>query len=549
MRCHFSKLLISLFLIVATTCVFLPVRNCEFVFDDDPYVTQNQYVQAGVTWESVRWAFTDTHIGFWHPLTWLSLMCDYELYGLNPGGYHWTNLLLHIENMLLLFLVLTRMTGALWRSAFVAALFALHPLHVESVAWVAARKDVLSTLFWMLSMLAYFHYVKDPRIVRYLLIILFFVLGLMTKPMLVTLPFVLLLLDYWPLGRFSFRQLPRDTDLRVRKTMNSPPTISAIPRLILEKVPLFTLTVICSVSAICAEKHAGALGNLELLPFKIRIANALVSYTSYIRKMIWPSDLACFYPHPWHSLPLWQTAGAGFLLLCISVLVIRATRRFPYLAIGWLWYLGTLVPVIGLVQVGSHAMADRYTYVPLIGLFIIIAWGLADLAATWRYRRVVLAMSAVILVLAFAVCASFQVRHWQNSVTLFEHTLDVTAGNYLAHYNLGASLAERGRLDEAIGHYAKALRIKPDLHEAHNNWGVGLWRQGRIKEAISHYAEALRIKPNDAMAHNNLGIALARQGKPAEAVAHFRQALRINPDYMLARKNLEVVLTGQRESQ
>ncbi|NIQ87873.1 MAG: hypothetical protein GWN93_01765, partial [Deltaproteobacteria bacterium] len=405
-------------------------------------------VHKGLTRESFIWAFTTTDEANWHPLTWLSHMVDCQLYGLNPAGHHLTNVLLHSASTVLLFLILLGMTGSRWRSALVAALFALHPLHVESVAWVAERKDVLSTLFWMLTLWAYLAYTKRPERKRYLLIIVAFTLGLMAKPMLVTLPFVLLLLDYWPLKRIELGQSASGLP-----AANQPSTIAEKPgaqafRLLLEKTPLFVLTAASSVVTFVVQKSEGAVGALEVYPLKIRVANALVSYVSYIIKMIWPQNLAVFYPHPGQSLPMWQAVAAGILLVLISIAVIRAGRRQPYLPVGWLWYLGTLVPVIGLVQVGAQAMADRYTYVPLIGLFIMAAWGVPELMKKWHHRRVALVVSAALVLFALMTCARLQLRHWKNSIALLSHAHAVTAKSYLVHNNLGSALNELGKYDE-----------------------------------------------------------------------------------------------------
>lgn len=494
MRCHFSKLLISLLLTFAALVVFWQLADHEFVnFDDELYVTRNSHVQAGLTYQGLVWALTTTHVGNWHPLTWLSHMLDCELYGLNPGGHHFTSLLLHIANTLLLFVVLKRMTGALRRSVFVAALFALHPLHVESVAWVAERKDVLSTFFWILTMGVYVRYVERPGLNGYLLVLLSFALGLMAKPMLVTLPFVLLLLDYWPLGRFQFGQSSDDSNSQSHESINFSNQRSLIFRLVLEKAPFFALAAVSGVVTFLVQQGGGAVCSLDVLTLDIRVANAMVSYVSYMEKMIWPHHLAVFYPHPGSSLPMWQAAGAGLLLLSVSGLVVRAARRYPYLLTGWLWYLGTLVPVIGLVQVGGHAMSDRYTYVPLIGLFIIMAWSVPDLLSRWRYRNIGLALAAGALLSAFMICTTVQVRHWQNSVALFEHTLDVTANNWLAHNNMGIALARRGKFDEAIAHYSETLRIKPNYARAYNNRGIVLAVQGKTAQAIAHFREALTL--------------------------------------------------------
>jgi tetratricopeptide (TPR) repeat protein len=528
---------------VATLFLFWPVQNSEFInLDDDIYVYDNPQVKAGLSLNGVIWAFTTMHMGNWHPLTWLSHMLDCELYGLNPGPHHVTSLLFHIANTLLLFWVLRRMTGRLWPSSFVAALFALHPLHVESVAWVAERKDVLSTFFWMLTLWAYLHYVEEPGFTRYLLAILFFALGLLSKPMLVTLPFVLLLLDYWPLGRFSFGQggvYSSNPNPSPSRHQGSFPL-----HLVLEKVPFFSLAAVSSVITFVAQRSAEAVQNLEWFSLEARIGNALVSYIVYIGKMIWPHPLAVLYPLP-DILLMWPAAGAGLLLVCGSILVVRASRKYPYLLVGWLWYLGTLVPVIGLVQVGEQALADRYTYVPLIGLFIMIAWGLADILAGWRYRKTTLVISAVLLLSVFMVITSLQIKKWRNAVALFTHTLKVTTGNYLIYNNLGVALDNLGKTQEAIAYYTEALRINPQHAHAHYNLGSALTSLGKNQEALAHYTEALRIKPNYAAAHNNLGVILADLGKTQEAIAHYTEALRIDPHHADAHYNLGNALARQ----
>lgn len=364
---------VIMFLVVSAAGAYWGVKDNEFVnYDDDEYVTQNSHVQAGLTSEGIVWAFTTTHAANWHPLTWLSHMFDYQLFGPNPQGHHLTSLLLHILNSILLFLVLRRMTDALWQSAFVAVLFALHPLHVESVAWVAERKDILSTFFWILTMWAYVRYVERPGSTRYLMVALPLALGLMAKPMLVTLPFVLLLLDIWPLGRIDLSEYG---DASRDKRDKRPRTGIVLMRLAKEKIPLFALVAASCLVTFAAQRSGGAVQPMESLPFMDRVVNAIVSYFLYIEKMVWPTDMAFFYPYPVHTLPLWQPLGAGLLLLVITVLVIRTARRKPFLLVGWFWYLGTLIPVIGLVQVGGQAMADRYTYVPYIGLFMVVAWG------------------------------------------------------------------------------------------------------------------------------------------------------------------------------
>jgi tetratricopeptide (TPR) repeat protein len=540
------ELLVSLFLVLATLTVYWQVVNHEFVnLDDDKYIIENSHVRQGLSRESVIWAFTATEAANWHPLTWLSHMLDCQLYGLNPKGHHLTNEFFHLVNTLLLFLILKSMTGTLWRSGFVAALFALHPLHVESVAWVAERKDVLSTLFWMLTLWAYLGYVKRPGVKRYLLSLVPFALGLMAKPMLVTLPFVLLLLDYWPLERIQLGQVD------ISRTAPGPPATNApTPRrqallLLVEKTPFFALAAVSSIVTFIVQKGGGAVGALEVYPVKIRVANALVSYLRYMVKMIWPQNLAVFYPHPGQSLPMWQAGVAGLLLLLISTVVIRVGRRYPYLPVGWLWYLGTLVPVIGLVQVGSQAMADRYTYVPLIGLFIMIAWAVTDLLGNWRYAKAAHTLAATSVLSVLIVCATLQVSYWKNSVTLFEHALRVTENNSQMHNNLGNVLAERGDLRGAIFHYTKAIKISPNYGEAQINLGVALAKRGKLEDAVRHYSAALKLKPDSPELHNNLGVALFRQGNTSAAIHHYLVAVQLKPDYAEAHNNLGNALAQQ----
>jgi len=391
--------MISLFLILTIVMVYGQVKNFDFVgFDDQDYVTENIQVQKGLTVESVIWTFTTFHSANWHPLTWLSHMLDCELYGLNPMGHHWTNIIIHLANTILLFLVLKLMTGAIWRSAFVAALFALHPLHVESVAWVSERKDVLSTFFGLLMISAYYRYVKNPGLKKYLLVIILLSLGLMTKPMLVTFPFVLLLLDYWPLKRFQFKN-----DREIQPDEVKYFGFHGFLRLIIEKIPLFIPVVISSVLTFLAQQSQGAVKALGALPLKNRVANAFVSYVSYNVKAVWPSNLAVFYPHPENTIPAWQIIAAVLIIAVATFLSIHSLKKYPYIAVGLFWYLGTLIPVIGLVQVGEQAMADRYTYISLIGVFIIIAWGVPDLLKKWQYRKIFLGLSAVVILSALTV--------------------------------------------------------------------------------------------------------------------------------------------------
>ncbi len=550
--------LIYLFLIITTLACYWQVRNHEFVNYDDPmFVSENPHVQAGLSWDGITYVFTNIGPTLCK-LALLSHMLDCQFFGLDPGLHHLTSLLFHIANTVLLFLVLSRMTGAFWRSAFVAAMFALHPLNVESVAWVADRKNVLSTFFWILTMLSYFYYVDRPGLYRYLLVSLFFILGLMSKMMVITMPFVLLLLDYWPLGRFK--------------------KASSAFHLIWEKVPLFALTAASCVVTFIGHQEGGGVSSLQMLSLQSRIGNTLISYVGYIGKMIWPMNLSVYYPYR-KILPWWQVAGACLLFASISLLAIRYTRRKPYFIVGWLWYIGTLVPVIGLVQIGAQAMADRYAYVPLIGIFIMIAWGIPELVSIRQKRKIVLTTIAAALLVGLMATTWIQVRYWRNSIALFEHALDVTTGNSLAHYNLAYALDERGEVDEAIHHYSEtvridpyhanahinlgnllefqgrhadairhymeALRIDPDNAGAHSNLGNILAKQGRITEAIWHYSEALRKNPDSPGAHNNLGNALVREGKIAEAIRHYMEALRIDPEYANAHYNLGAALARE----
>ena len=506
---HITELIIKnrdiltcLFLVMVTLAVYRQVQHFDFVFDDFLYIVENRHVQDGLTLDSVIWAFTTTHAGNWHPLTWLSHMLDFKLYGLNAGGHHLISLFFHIANTLLLFVVFNKMTGDFRQSGFVAVLFALHPLHVESVAWVAERKDVLSTFFWLLTMLSYIWYVKRPAVSKYLLVILFFALGLLAKPMLVTLPFVLLLLDYWPLCRYQVEQSGCFEGQAQQKQ-------SALD-LVWEKIPFLMLATISCVVTFLAQKHKGYVRSLDVLPLTLRIANALVSYVKYIGKMIWPAKMAVLYPHP-GVFPWWKIAGAFLLLLAISLLIIRGIKQSPCFAIGWLWYIGTFVPVIGLVQVGSQSMADRYTYVPFIGLFIIIAWGVPAILAGRSYSTIGLAALAIICLPVLMALTWKQLGYWENNITLFEHTLEITSNNYLSHYNLGTALEKQGCTEEAIEHYLKALRIRPGYVDAHNNLGVSLFSKRDVEGAIASFREALRIRPDYSRAKNNLKKALMIQ--------------------------------------
>ncbi len=528
-------------LALTTLAVYWQVRNYDFIsFDDRKYVSENQNVQSGLTLDGIKWAFTTTRASNWHPLTWLSHMLDCELFGLKPGRHHSINVLFHIANTLLLFTVLKRMTRAVWRSAFVAAIFALHPLHVESVAWIAERKDVLSTFFWILTMGCYVRYVEKPGVGRYLSVLLAFALGLMAKPMLVTLPFVLLLLDYWPLGR-----------IQPGKKTAKPVASSgfAARALIAEKIPLFFLSAASAAVTFIAQRCGGAVAPIGDLALMFRIANACISYLRYFGQMVWPVRLAMFYPHPRETVSLAAGAMSALLLVAVSIWIIRSARSHRYLLVGWLWYLGTLVPVIGLVQVGNQAHADRYTYVPLTGLFIIVAWGLVDLLAKVKYRRIVLVASALVVLLPLAVCARFQQQHWQNSETLFGHALKVTDGYYKVHCILADHFNKTGKFDQAVTHFSEALQRRPNNANIHYSLGSVLNRQGRFSRAIPHFTEALRLNPELEKAHCRLGDALHKQGRPEKAIGHYREALRLKPDWAVPMNQLAWLLATNKQTQ
>jgi tetratricopeptide (TPR) repeat protein len=555
-----AALLICFVLVVMIWAVFGQTLRHEFInFDDDVYVYNNPDILKGLSTSGVRLAFTHFYVANWHPVTMLSYLSDYELSGLNPSRYHLTNVLLHMATSISLFLVLRFMTGSLWRSAFVAMLFAIHPLRVESVAWVSERKDLLGGLFFMLSLGAYTRYTKRAasagplgrlgfgapwwRVAggSYMMVIVFFTLGLMSKVMLVTLPFVLLLLDFWPLCRFS----PSATDLiNGEQTLFRLGNVKSFCRLIVEKIPLLLISAVFCGVAIWTQQKSLVL--TEQLSFPWRVGNAICSYVTYIRLTLFPAGLAVFYPHPGKSLPLWQIATSLILLIVISLAVYIMRKKRPYLAIGWLWYLGILVPVIGLMQVGDQAYADRYTYLPQIGLYILLVWLVADDFARWRCRRLEIGTAMITLLAALMVSAWIQTSYWRNNESLWNRTLAHTAGNYTAHYNLGvALLAGQGRIEETIEHFQQALQINPGYADAHNNLGLALEKQGKIEEAIEHFRQAFQINPKHANAHDNLGIALAKQGKIEEAIEHFRQALQINPDHANAHSNLGIALTKQ----
>jgi Flp pilus assembly protein TadD len=545
-----QPVVLCLLLVAVTLAVYWPVLRCDFVNYDDPdYFFSNPHVLAGLSSSNLVWAFCTGHAGNWHPLTWLSLMLDRELFGPGPAGPHFTNLLFHLANTVLLFLLFRRLTRAPWRSAFVAALFALHPLHVESVAWISERKDVLSTFFGLLALVFYTRYAQkrstdkgrassatteslalDPRrsTLNYYLALFFFALGLMSKPMLVTLPLVMLLLDWWPLKRFTIYDL-RFTILRLAR----------------EKIPFFVLSAISCVVTFIAQQKGGAITKLAGISMTGRIENAFVSYARYLDKTFWPSPLANPYPHPGHwGFPLVIYSVA--LVAGLSAIAVLYARRFPFFFTGWFWFAGTLVPVIGLVQVGIQSMADRYTYVPLIGLFIIFVWGLAETGMSRHVPKTLIAVLTAMVLVVSARRTRNQLSYWQNNETLFRHTLAVTENNYLAYNNLGTWLSKKGQIAEAMDCFHKSLQINPGNSDVLYNLGNAFAKLGNWDEAINNYQRALQITPNQPDVLDNLGFALAAKKQFAAAVVCFEAALKLNPDYADAHNNLATVLFIQK---
>lgn len=524
---HSKEVLASLALGFIVLACYWPAGQYGFVNYDDPlYITENPYVQRGVTLEGISWAFKDMQSSNWHPLTWLSHMLDWELFGSNAGGHHWVNVILHLFNVLLLFYLLRGLTGALWRSACVALFFAIHPMNVESVAWVAERKNLLSTALGLITLLFYGTYVRKPEWKWYLAMCVTFALCLMAKPMLVTMPFLLLLLDYWPCRR-----------LGLHKHDPASPATESVPvaRLLLEKVPLIIISAASIIMTIWAAAAGGALKSLDHFPLSVRVANSLNAYAGYIGKLFWPRDLAVFYPHP-GFLPTGETVAAGLLIGGLTLWIVAKRRGIPYLTVGGFWFLGTLVPVIGLVQVGMQAMADRYVYVPYIGLFIILVWGGMDVSKTAETAKGLLVFTAGLAVLFWGVTAHQQLRYWQSSRSLFTHALLVNPENAIAHNNLAHALFEEGNWDGAIAHYEQAIRIDPRYANAYNNLGAVLARQGRTAEAIVQYRNALDLNPGHAGANFHLGLAMESLGRFNEADHFYDMTLRMDPHHHLAKR-------------
>jgi tetratricopeptide (TPR) repeat protein len=525
---HLTVLQIAILLALLTVVLYWPAMSCDFInLDDQDYVTANSHIRDGLSLEGVKWAFGNTEQAVqWAPLMWLSHELACQLFGLNPWGHHLINVLLHAANVSLVFLVFKRMTGTTWRSLILAALFGWHPLRVESVAWVAERKDVLSTLFWMLTLLAYAKYVEASKVgnskskVWYGAALAMFVFGLMSKAMLVTLPFVLLLLDYWPLERFKS---------------------SSVWRLVMEKIPFFVLATAASIVTFVVQNHGGAVMTEEEFPLGARVGNALISYCRYLGKTFWPTDLAVFYPHPGYW-PMTEVLLAGVFLCAITILLFVKCRRYPYLLMGWLWFTGTLVPVIGLVQVGEQSMADRYTYIPSLGVLILAIWGLYELSQRWRYHVIALSVASSVLIVLCLGLTRQQLGYWRDSETLFRQALKVTENNYFAHKTLGDAIFNKGRTVEAVGQYQEAIRLKPDYALAHMNLGIALFNQGHTDEAIHQLQETIRFKPQYALAYINLGAAYFNLGKTDEAISQFQEAVHLDSGNTAAQTNLAKAL-------
>ena len=507
-------LIVYIFLTLVTLAVFWQLSQYEFInFDDPIYVTQNRHIQSGITLDGIRWAFSTTYAEFWHPLVWLSFMLDYQLYGLNAGGYHTTNFILHILSTLLLFWLFNRMTGTIWKSAFVAVLFALHPVHVESVARISERKDVLSAFFWMLTLCLYVYYTEKPVIKRYLLVVFSFVLALLSKPMVITLPLIMILIDYWPLKRFESQKS------------------NWVLWQLKEKIPFFVLSAVFSVITIYARyEQSFEYGSLSL---SFRIQSALIFFVTYLRKMFWPNDLALCYPFL-DQLPVWQVLGAALLIIVISVAVIATVRRSPYLFVGWSLYTIMILPVLGIGQVGIHWMHDHYTYLPSIGISIMLVWGIPLLFPREDIRKMILFPASISILAVLAVLTWQQCGYWKNSITLFRHDLQVTKDNYLSHSNLGLALAENGKIKEAIDHYDEAIRLKPYYPYPYSNRGAAYAKLGQYQRAIKDFDEATRLNPDYAEPYLNRGAAYGDLGQYQLAIENFTKAISLKPDYVNA---------------
>ena len=508
-----QKLIIFIILTVLTLAAYWQVHRYDFINYDDPvYITENNQVQSGITIDGFRWAFTTKYFGLWNPLVWLSFMADYQLYGLNAGGYHVTNLILHILSTLLLFWLFNRMTGAVWKSAFVAAFFALHPLHVESVAWVSERKDVLSAFFWMLTLCLYVYYTEKPVIKRYLLIVFSFVLALLSKPMVITLPVIMILLDYWPLGRFASQK----DNLFLWQLK--------------EKLPIVVLSVITVlITYYTPSTHT----SYELLPLETRLANAPVAFVIYLVKTFWPHNMTIFYPFPF-QIPVWKiTLSLLFIIFSSSIMILK-TRRLPYFFVGWFWFIISIAPAMGIIQIGDFAMTDRYHYLPSIGISIMLAWGIPFFIRNKSAEKQILFPLSILVLMILAVITWKQCGYWKNSVELWKHAITVTKNNFLAHNNLAIALFAEGKNEEAIHYYNKAITLKPFEVVPHHNKAIVYTKTGQYHLAIDSYSEAIRIKSDNFDAYYNRGTVYHQLGRHQEAIADFSSAIRLQPDNSLA---------------
>ena len=521
-----NSIFISLLLIFVTASVYWQVQKFDFInYDDNDYIYNNPHVQDGITANTIAWAFTTAHASNWHPLTWMSHMLDCQMFGLWPGGHHLTSLFIHIANALLLFSLFRKMTGDLWQSAFVGALFALHPLHIQSVAWISERKDVLSGFFWMLTLLAYVRYVRRPGWIAYVGVLIFFILGLLSKPMVVTLPFVMLLLDYWPLNRIQLTGL--ENNLRLK----------AFFVLLREKIPLFLLAAASAGITFYVQQKGGAVQLFDVVPLVNRIYNIPISYIIYIIKTVFPYKLAAFYPYP-NGFPWWEVIAAILTLLAGTVLAIRLTFRYPYIIVGWLFFIGTLVPVIGFVQVGVQSMADRYMYLPMIGLLIIVAWGIPDFISNWQSKRFWLGATAILAVIILSAATWKQTGYWKDSVSLFSHAIEVTENNFVAHANLGTALRKDGKNDQAIVHFRNSLAISPDQSDVYMALGLALDERGNPEKALACLEKSVLLDPEYYDAQYNLGTFLLKNGEWDQAISHLEKATCLNPGSDQAQFNL-----------
>jgi protein O-mannosyl-transferase len=558
-----QRLIVYLALIIVTCAVFWQMNQFDFInFDDNAYVTKNSHIQSGITPDGIGWAFGTKYYGLWNPLTWLSLMFDYQLHGLNAGGYHLTNLIFHVLSTLLLFWLFVRMTGAIWKSAFVAALFALHPLHVESVAWIAERKDVLSAFFWMLTLCLYVYYTEKPVIRRYWLVLFCFACALMSKPMVVTLPVVMILLDYWPLDRLQSRKivttmpevipvftnkgkkknksekeaLKKNISPTHEKKLSEPKIAGIIPLWQLkEKLPFFILSAVTVFITLYAPNKP----SVKHFPLSSRLANAPVAFVTYLEKTFWPHDMAIFYPFS-DQIALWKVLGASLLILVISIGVTVMLKRLPYLFTGWLWYVITIAPVIGIIQISAsapYAMADRYHYLPSIGIGIMLAWGMPLLFQRSDILKKILFPAGIAVLAILSILTWKQCGYWKDSFELFGHALQVTKADDLTHHGFGRSLLMKGKIDEAIAHFNEAIRLKPDNILPYFNRGAAYAKSGRHQEAIEDYTEVIRLKPDYADAYNNRGLSFDELGWHQRAIEDYTEAIRLKPDHVNAYNN------------